>query len=337
MSEKTKISWADATWNPLSMLCTPCSPGCDHCWHLRMAKRQAANSALPVEVRIACAGETGPVLTSRVSQPLQWKTPKTIAVQLMGDLFHESVEPWMQYEVYRRMALAPQHTYMMCTKRAEIMAARVPDIMFHLRRNESAFNPGILAKGYLENIAHGVTVCNQAETAKLAILCRMAGKLWVSYEPALSAVDFTPWPYRRVECHCPEPKILYHDPQELVSECRSKETTNRLSLVVAGGETGPGARPAHPQWFRKVRDDCKAAGTPLHLKSLGEWSTQKPRVYAGEWGTLDENGEYWSRTTPWNGRTGVDSETGEVLVYRIGKALAGRVLDGQEHDGGIAW
>ena len=83
------------------------------------------------------------------------------------------------------------------------------------------------------------------------------------------------------------------------------------SWIVVGGETGPKARPMHPDWVRTIRDQCKAAGVPFWFKSWGEWSEE-----------LHSNK---SRRAPVSHSSG-------CRMYRVGKARAGRLLDGEEHN-----
>jgi protein gp37 len=105
-----------------------------------------------------------------------------------------------------------------------------------------------------------------------------------------------------------------------------------IDMCITGGESGPNARPAHPDWFRAIRDQCLAAGVSYHHKQNGEWTTERQSPNPKEWGTLDLAGKYFRWTTPWNGRIGVHSENGEEVVYRVGKKAAGRLLDGRTWD-----
>lgn len=333
----TSISWVrnpdgtpGETWNPIAMRCTPCSPGCNHCWHLRMATRLAANPALPAEVRTAYAGTAEPVMTDRINDPLHWKKPRTIAVQLMGDPFHESVPfEWID-RIYAVMALCPQHRFMMLTKWIERMAEyfaghrqySIWDLVanyVHAHIEDNVF----ITEWPLDNVAHGGTICNPDEARKLNLLCQIPGLLWVSYEPALGPVDFRPWLYCP-DCGYSRLDVGLHGDHHL---CKGRGPC--LDLIVAGGETGPGARPSHPDWFRVVRDQCAEAGVGFHLKSWGEWAPftdngplPKNCGYVGLDGTV-RLGD-WEAESDW-------------CMGRIGHTQAGRVLDGQEHNGGIAW
>jgi protein gp37 len=86
-----------------------------------------------------------------------------------------------------------------------------------------------------------------------------------------------------------------------------------MDWVIAGGETGPGARPMHPDWVRGVRDQCKAAGVPFFFKAWGAWRQANDALEAMEFST--------TKAQPMKG----------AIMYRIGKKAAGHLLDGKEH------
>jgi protein gp37 len=80
-------------------------------------------------------------------------------------------------------------------------------------------------------------------------------------------------------------------------------------LVIVGGETGPGARPMHPDWVRSIRDQCQAAGVPFFFKGWGEWG-QCPYCKKGEYCVTCDS----------------------TKMVRVGRRAAGRLLDGREHN-----
>lgn len=112
----------------------------------------------------------------------------------------------------------------------------------------------------------GVAVCNQAEAdAKIPVLLDTpAAKTFVSVEPMLGPVD-----------------LRFHIFSEATGNFRwengkrqiemARQSDGGLHWVVCGGETGPSARPMHPDWVRDLRDQCAAAGTPFFFKGWGEW------------------------------------------------------------------
>ena len=102
-----------------------------------------------------------------------------------------------------------------------------------------------------------------------------------------------------------------------------------LNLIILGGESGPGARPMHPQWARDVRDQCQTAGVPFFFKQWGEWlPIATPRISGVVRETLIIDGSGKTRLCTWND---VMSTVGDLwAVERVGKRAAGRLLDGQE-------
>ena len=92
----------------------------------------------------------------------------------------------------------------------------------------------------------------------------------------------------------------------------------------------------HPDWARDIRDQCVAKGVAFFFKQWGEWidreSLDRGPQRGERWGTLDIDGHWYEFTTPWNGRTGDDSDTREVVMVRVGKTAAGRKLDGLTWD-----
>jgi protein gp37 len=107
-----------------------------------------------------------------------------------------------------------------------------------------------------------------------------------------------------------------------------------VDWVIAGGESGPNARPSHPDWFRSLRDQCSYAGVPFLFKQWGEWAPRSQGFTASgnpEWGCMDRDGTWNLQATPWNGRD--DDGSGEASLIRVGVKAAGRKLDGVFHDG----
>ena len=106
--------------------------------------------------------------------------------------------------------------------------------------------------------------------------------------------------------------------------------------MITGGESGREARPSHPDWFRRLRDECAAASVPFHFKQWGEWGPgaafdadpSARRVYRGEVQTLVMHRREIKLCIP----TRDDDQLGPPLTLeRFGKAIAGHRLDGVEH------
>jgi len=256
---KTKIEYLTHTWNPLAMRCTPVSKGCANCWHLRMADRLAKNPKMPEFKRNIYAGGYKAEMVAW-NHPMGRKQPAVIGVQFMGDIAHESVEGLDFYLVFDMMAMCQQHTFVVLTKRPKRMA----ELLHHFRGDRLL----------LDNIWLGVTVEDQ-ETADERIpqlLQIPAAHYWASYEPALESTVFDDtWLCSCMDCGNKGSSAIFGNHPgsglDLCRACKGEEGPS-IEFVVAGGESGPGARPAHPDWFRSVRDQCAAAGVPFFMKQM---------------------------------------------------------------------
>lgn len=288
---KTSIEWTEVTWNPVTG-CTPVSPACEHCYARRMAKRLAGRGGYP-----AAPHEFDVTIHSkRLSEPLAWKTPRRVFVVSMGDLFHAHVPDEFIYKIFAIMALCPEHTFQILTKRPQRMAQIINGVFFSSQvdriktdlmstimsdqgRSVDAYigEEGYFENGYLKNVWIGVTAENQEQAdRRIPVLLQIpAAVRFVSVEPLLGPVDLARYmqiyvdPYTR--------KVYPLDPQGV-----------RLDWVICGGETGPGARPMHPDWARSLRDQCAVAGVPFFFKKMGSaWSGETPpdllvREYAAQ-------------------------------------------------------
>lgn len=274
----TKIEWADMTINPV-VGCSKCSPGCDNCYAERFATRLAKNPATAQKYAVVIdehgkwTGNFNVDLTPFASLP---KKSKRIFIGSMCDIFHENASyNWFLWIVHR-MSQYPQHTFILLTKRPQRMNK------FISLTRETDTDCGLWP---LPNLWIGVTVCNQAEADEKIPVLRVipAAKRLVSVEPMIGPVEIG--------------KYLYD--------------TQYIDWVICGGETGPGARPMHPDWVRSLRDQCQQARVPFFFKSWGEWSADY--TYDDAIRTL---GAYVADTP----------------FARIGKKRAGRLLDGVEHN-----
>jgi protein gp37 len=115
--------------------------------------------------------------------------------------------------------------------------------------------------------------------------------------------------------------------------CGSFQRINfAIDWVIAGGESGPGARPMHPDWARRLRDQCQAAAVPFFFKQWGEWTPgenverQQGIVETARW--FDSRWRGGRENLAWD-EGHIDDEPD---VYRVGKRAAGRLLDGRTWD-----
>lgn len=276
MGDKSKIEWTEASWNPVAG-CSRVSSGCDNCYAMHMAKRiqsMGNTTAYDGTTRQGKSGTdwTGKInlLPDRLDQPLRWTRPRRIFVNSMSDLFHPSVPFEFVDTVFAVMALAQQHTFQILTKRLERMAeyfatgrySRCVNVMTALDGMMEDYTEAECKRyGYgealellatdgwpLPNVWLGTSVENQ-ETAdeRIPHLLRCdAAVRWLSMEPLLGPVDLDPYPY-------------------------SWDGRTWVDWVVAGGESGHGARPMNPQWVESLRDQCVGADVPFFFKQWGAW------------------------------------------------------------------
>ncbi|MCE1274150.1 MAG: phage Gp37/Gp68 family protein, partial [Chlorobiales bacterium] len=265
MGAKTGITWCEATWNPV-IGCSHVSAGCNNCYAERVAARFCMEGLTGIPgyyhgvARMIDGKWTGKTVRKDPKfNPLTARYPRTIFVCSMGDLFHESVpERWID-EVMAIIALTPRHRYMILTKRPDRMLRyktdpdaydRVLEAAEIIRKDHSETNligiPDPVNGHFWRNLALGVSIENQATAdERVAVLLKTpAAKRFVSFEPALGPVD-----------------LRFLQPKDLQTEIDAlhgthgvirphRGTCDRLDLVIMGGESGPKARPMHPDWAR---------------------------------------------------------------------------------------
>jgi protein gp37 len=258
--------------------CTPCSPGCDHCWSASMAHRYRRGVYYPdgrVDMSITNYTDTngrfdGRIKTNpdRLDIPLKRKKPTVYAV--WNDLFHEAVPLDFIDHAFLKISYAQQHTFLILTKRPGEMLSWAQSI--EARSNYAK---------HLDNVYFGLTVCNQQEAdEKIPVFLRVPGKKFLSIEPMLGKMDITKY-IRHICGLCDKPI----DRRECGPnfDCLTAMSPKRIDAVILGGETGPRARPMHADWVRSVRNQCAAAGVPFFLK---HFSKRDGRVLDGR--THDE-------------------------------------------------
>jgi protein gp37 len=171
----SSIEWTEATWNPVAG-CTILSPGCTHCYAMRMAARLEAMGMAKYQGTTRKSGGRA-VWTGRVNldrqalrAPLSWTRPRRIFVNSMSDLFHDAVPTSFIAQMWEVMAKAHWHSFQILTKRPERMAALV----------------GSLATPPLPNVWLGTSVESAAWLSRLDHLREVpAAVRFVSFEPLL--------------------------------------------------------------------------------------------------------------------------------------------------------
>lgn len=308
----TNISWADKVWNPVTG-CTKVSAGCKNCYAERMSKRLAGRCGYPKDNPFAVT-----LHPEKLSEPLHWKKPSRIFVCSMGDLFHEAVPDKFIDKVFTAIALSPQHTFLVLTKRPERMVSIIPWFKARLAARDGSRWP-------IPNVMLGVSVEDQqtADERIPLLLQTPAAKRFVSYEPALGPVDF-----RRLN-------VAGATYNALLGEYRTKSDLYdgkvALDQIIMGGESGPGARPMHPDWARSVRDHCQAAGLSFFFKQWGEWVVVYDRDKDDpDWRRCPKAKNNSERYVNLVGGYGFHGDR-IVFMRRVGKKATGCLLDGVEH------
>lgn len=337
--KNTKIEWTDTTWNPVSG-CTRASAGCDNCYAVTMTKRleamgQAKYAGL---VNIGKNHFNGVVKCHEeaLTLPLGWKKPQKIFVNSMSDLFHPEVPFEFIDKVFAIMALSPQHTFQILTKRPERMAEYLNGHPGLTRPQLVGIEAARMNDGFegiewpLPNVWLGVSVEDQrAADERIPHLLRIpAAVRFLSCEPLLGPVDLrrlSVRPGRFIDCLTCD----YHDGVGSVI-AGPPSGTGPIDWVICGGESGPNARPMHPDWARSLRDQCQAAGVPFFFKQWGEYH---PRLMHGVWpdtrtGCCDNLPSVHIHEDGYVHRIG-DRGT-PTNMKRVGKKRAGRLLDGKE-------
>jgi protein gp37 len=234
----------------------------------------------------------------RLDEPLHWKKPSRIFVCSMGDIFHENVTFEMIKQVFMHAANSKRHTYLFLTKRPQRMVEVICWFLQFAYQGEDGY---ITLPSLPKNFWLGVSVEDQkTANERIPILLQIpAAKRWVSVEPTLGPVDLSGWLFIDEKGDSIEPPIQW---------------------VVMGGETGPHARPLHPDWVRSLRDQCQTAGVPFFFKGWGEYTLFLQRIHGSKTGDIP----YY----PY-GHGSPYKMIGGDWFKKVGKKAAGRLLDGK--------
>lgn len=379
MADKTGIEWTDASWNPV-VGCSVVSAGCTNCYAMKMAGRLESM----VQAHIAKnGGDPGPfyhyegtikdtrggaVWTGKVAlapervltQPLRWKRPRRIFVNSMGDLFHESVpDEWID-QVFAVIALCPQHTFQILTKRSarlrayfskdgreEAIDAAFQKLCGQLGINSERVHYGSPFLGCdsglpLPNVWLGVSVENQAqaEVRIFDLLNTPAALRFLSCEPLLGPVNLTRICLEFKANHffnCLDGRINKSSGDGVYEN--SPVFNAAIQWIIAGGESGRDARPVHADWVRALRDHCVVADVPFFFKQWGEWvDDDNLPDQSGDILTYHDHrfGQNRFKSVAFDcaGQTSHDAEmlsgAHRVRIWKTGKKNAGRLLDGIE-------
>jgi protein gp37 len=305
MSENSKIEWTDHTFNPWEG-CQKVGPGCDHCYaetrNARFGGGQAVNWGPGAPRRRTSA--------SNWTLPLRWNAQadafaaqhgrrQRVFCASLADVFDNAVDPAWRADLFALIAATPNLDWLLLTKRIGNARSMSQMAMGAI---------GCMHKPLPANVWLGATVVTQAEAVRdipklLAVPARVR---FLSMEPLLGPVSLR-W-------SAAFPESAPYTAQKPGGTTNHFDGLRQIDWVIVGGESGPGARPMSPDWARRIRDQCAAAGVPFLFKQWGEWI---PMLGQAEGVPVREK-----VTTP----------DGWVMGH-AGKKAAGRLLDGQQHDG----
>jgi len=336
MAGRSAIEWTDATWTPIRAAnlgngkvgwhCEHATTGCEFCYAETLNKR--LGTGLPFkpghrkDIRLFLDEKM-------LLAPLRYNKPRMIFVCSMTDLFADFVpDEWID-RIFAVMALCPQHTFQVLTKRA----GRMRDYLSHIDAEFHA-DPDDLNERFgehcvqltgdpcsagwfedhvdwpLPNVWLGVSTERQKEAdERIPLLLQTpAAVRFISAEPLLGPLHIEPY--------MPHGKNV-------------RPAWSWLDWVIAGGESGHDARPMHPDWARTLRDQCAAAGVPYFFKQWGAWAPSTPEQAAGNprsgWCALREHPRVARAEELY-------PEVGAAFLEHFGKKASGRLLDGITHD-----
>lgn len=302
MAENSSISWTDHTFNGW-IGCTKVSPACDGCYaeHLMDTRHHRVSWGKPGQAATHSRTSAG-----NWAQPIRWNrkaladgTRPFVFCSSLADVFDNQVPAEWRADLFALIRATPALVWLLLTKRPGMIGKLSVD-----------------AGGLPPNAALGATFGNQEEwdrdSSKLAVAGAALHALFTfgSFEPLLGPIKFGGW---------------------------------MPDWIITGGETDQGAHKARPQhfdWFREIRDQAEAAGKAFHHKQHGEHvELDGLRCRGGHGSRIDRGpGVFWlsgggeriELGSPQSRRMGVYGP--DAIMKRVGKAAAGRMLDGVIHD-----
>jgi protein gp37 len=320
MSENSKIEWTDHTFNPWEG-CQKVGPGCDHCYaetrNARYSGGQAINWGPGAPRRRTSA--------SNWNKPLAWNAAhaeffakhgrrQRVFCASLADVFDNAVDPQWRADLFELVEKTPHLDWLFLTKRignVTNMVAEACDMINHGEGWLSMWGQGV----WPDNVWLGASIVNRDELLRDA--------------PKLAAVPA---------------KVKFWSCEPLLGDLGEIDPSVLPDWVIVGGESGPGARPMHPEWARNVMAQCKAADVAFLFKQWGDWAPYDQGEFVKEFdcaGLLPSgDAKLYSEgyRAPFddnerlkaNGGVRLD---GRTLMHRVGKKAAGRLLDGAQYDG----
>ena len=332
----TKIEWADETVNPFTG-CSKASPGCDNCYAVKMAWRLSHNPNPDIsdKYRGTVEKKDGKIRwTGQINQDLQCmeqlfkgKKGKTIFVGSMGDIAHPNVNFDLftrimdrcysvnNHRIHNSGNKKEAHTFLFLTKRPDRFAG-LWEMYFKSQMLKDDWDdwPSLPLHDPVYSTFHiGITAENKEQAnRRIPILLQIpASKRFVSIEPMLSEISLrwlAAWDGMATK------------PRDLGQSTNHFDGLKQIDLIICGGESGTSSRPIHPKWLRMLRDQCQSACVPFFFKQWGEWMPAEDAILRGKEFVKQIAGK----------RTHIFEDG--IRMIRVGKKLAGRMLDGKEHN-----
>lgn len=326
MGNTTQIEWTatyhpdgtvtpGSTWNPWHG-CTKVSPGCAHCYMYRDKARYGQDATQVVRSKTA------------FEAPLKWAEGRRIFTCSWSDWNHPTADPWRPaaWDIIRR---TPQHTYLILTKRPERFPVTLPP-------DWGQGWPHVWIGASFEN-QHWFDVRAPLLYAVPAVV------RFGSFEPLLGPINTWDRLHQRCErCHgtgCggvrtgKYPSTTVFPPGACDTPCPACQGTGLhllLHWAIVGGESGPDARPMHPEWAELIRDSCQEVGAAYFFKQWGEWAPV-PAERECWHDFLDLTGKIGQCYQRADGTWRQDPRgPSPAIIERVGKHRAGRLLDGRE-------
>jgi protein gp37 len=309
MSKNTKIEWADHTFNPW-VGCAKVSPGCDNCYAESWAKRSGMVQWGPHSPRIRTS-------EANWKQPIKWNKQAQeegiryrVFCASLADVFDTAVPEQWRIDLFKLIEQTPNLDWLLLTKRIGNAADMLEKAIRGITHGREGWE-----SNHFPNIWMGATIVNQEEADRdiPKLLGVLAAKRFLSIEPLLGAMS-----------------VFSEITGELLHTSGNDYNPGSIDWLIVGGESGHAARPMHHAWVTQLRDQCVAASIPFLFKQWGEFvsSHQHPDIQA-----------LYDRSTS-GGWLGVDGQVslgrdshprpGDEHIFKTGKKLAGRLLDGRE-------
>ncbi len=350
MGATTAIEWATATFNPW-IGCEKVSPACKHCYAERYGRRFGAGWGEPYR-RTADGNWREPVAWNAKAKRARqlWaqrgavgpapERPRVFSASLADWLDAAAPVEWLA-DFLTLVAETPDLDWLLLSKRPGLWRERL-GLVAGLRHGGTArlFVERWLEGDRPDNVWLGVTVEDQkrADERIPELLAIPARVRFLSCEPLLERINLT---VDETVTFCNGCARYFRTGPDDCPVCGTSSLSGRersylesaeLHWIIAGGESGTGARPSHPAWFRSLRDQAVAFGSAFLFKQWGEWGagSAHPRDPKRERIMLSDG-----RLIELLSRYDVDGRWGSLdpnVMTRVGKREAGRLLDGRTWD-----